>query len=209
MAAVNISGMPLLQAVAERIISRWLEQQGVFDVAMTAGRESLGGRMVDLTFTRQGAVRRVKVKPDPYFGVDPVKVANRSLAFYRADMGAFAVEAVANAATREPGWMFESAADDLYYYYLAIAQDEDEVRALVTEPDEVFFSELAVDRDELVVMPMAVARQWFEQHYEDYTPRPVMVGGASAWYRLVPRPDIERAVPGITVPGPIFRLAGR
>jgi len=57
-------------------------------------------------------------------------------------------------------------------------------------------------------MDMAAVRSWFEAHFEDYTPRPVMLGGAAAWYRLVPRNDLERAVTGIRNAGSVFdRLA--
>lgn len=202
-------GMRLLQQVAERVVVRWLVQQGKLDVHLTGGLSSLGGRAVDLTYAWQGGQHRVKVKPDPYFGTEPRKVGDRSLTFYRADASAFAFEAVANAATREPGWIFDSSADDLYYYYMAIAQAEDEVAALAGEPDEVFFSELAVDRDELVILPVQPTREWFETNYERYTPRPVMSTGVSAWYRMVPRADIERAVPGIRKIGPIFSALNR
>jgi len=205
---MSVTGMLLLQDVAIRIIEGYLRSTGHSDVRPSNGRDALGGRGVDLTYVNQGATRSVKVKPDPYFGLDRMKVADRELAFYRADASAFAFEAVANAATREPGWMFESVADDLYYYFVAIPQPEDEVRALMNEPDEVFFSELAVERDELVILPMRQTREWFELHFEDYTPRPVMLGGASAWYRLVPRTDIERSMPGIVHAGSVFGRIG-
>lgn len=206
---MSINDAKLLQRVAERIIARWLVRQGRLDVHLTGGLQSLGGKAVDLTYAWQGGQHRIKIKADPYFGTDPRKIADRNLTYYRGDASAFAFEAVANAATREPGWMFESTAHEIYYYYLAISQPEEEVAALVSEPDEVFFSELAVDRDELVVLPVKETRQWFEENFERYTPRPVMSGGASAWYRLVPRSDIESAVPGIRSVGPIFSgLAG-
>lgn len=205
---MSVTGMLLLQDVAIRIIGGYLRATGHADVRPSNGRDALGGRGVDLTYVNQGASRSVKVKPDSYFGLDRVKVADRELAFYRADASAFAFEAVANAATREPGWMFESVADDLYYYFVAIPQPEDEVRALMNEPDEVFFSELAVERDELVILPMRQTKEWFELHFEDYTPRPVMLGGASAWYRLVPRADIERSMPGIVRAGSVFGRIG-
>lgn len=206
---MSLSGIDLLQAVAERILSRYLViGLGRADVLASPGL-ALGGKNVDITFAWQGNKRRVKVKPDPYFGLDAVKCHDRSMAFYRADAGAYAFEAVANSATREPGWVLESDAEEIYYYYLVIAQSEEEVRALLNEPDEVFFSELRVERDELVILPMRQTRDWFERNFERYTPRPVMAGGASAWYRLVPRTDIEASVQGITHVGSVFGLASR
>lgn len=182
---------------------------GRVDVESTGGKASFGGPGVDLMYAWQGTRMRIKVKPDPYYGVDPAKTRDRALGFYRSEESAFAFEAVANSATREPGWVFESSADELYYYFLAIAQHEEEIRALMAEPDEVFFSELAVDRDELVIMPMRETREWFEANFERFTPRPVVVGGASAWYRLVPRKEIESEVAGIRSAGPIFRMLAR
>ena len=55
---------------------------------------------------------------------------------------------------------------------------------------------------------MKPTQQWFEAHYEEYTPRPVTVGDHAAWYRLIPRPDIEGAVSGIRTVGPVFRGLG-
>ncbi|MDZ4170011.1 MAG: hypothetical protein U1E26_10225 [Coriobacteriia bacterium] len=199
-----MNGAQLLQRVSERVLVRWLTSQGRLDVHLTGGLESLGGRAVDLTYAWQGGQQRIKVKADPYFGTDARKIADRGLTFYRGDASAFAFEAVANAATREPGWMFETTANEIYYHYLAINQPEEEVAALLNEPDEVFFAELAVERDELVILPVKETRRWFETNYEQYTPRPVMSTGVSAWYRLVPRVEIERAVPGIRNVGPVF-----
>lgn len=205
---MSATGMLLLHDVCERIMIRHLQRQGRVDVHATGGLTSLGGRSVDITYAWQGGQKRVKLKADPYFGTDGAKTRDRSLVFYREDVQAFAFEAVANAATREPGWIFESSADELYYYYIAIAQTEDEIRALMSEPDAVFFAELAVDRDELVCMPMRETRAWFEANYEAYTPRPALIGGASAWYRLVPRADLERAVAGARSMGPVFKSLG-
>lgn len=205
---MSVTGMLLLQDAAERILVSWMTAQGRLDARTTDHMESLG-RGVDITYAWQGGQHRIKVKPDPYFGTDSAKINDRSLPFYRAEASAFAFEAVANAATREPGWMFDSSAVDLYYYFLALPQTEDEVRALMGEPDEVFFSELVVERDELVVLPMRGTRLWFEANFERYTPRPVMVGGASAWYRLVPRADIIGSVAGINSVGPVFASVNR
>ncbi len=197
--------MLLLQDVAERIVARWLGERGKLDVQDATGREALGGRAVDLTYAWQGSRHKIKVKPDPYFGTDPGKIADRSLTFYRADASAYAFESIANSATREPGWVSGSDADELFYYRLALGQTEEEIRALMNEPDEVFFSELEVDRDELVTMPMAAARAWFDSNADNYQARPVIVGGVAAWYRLVPRADIDSAVQGLKIVGPVFR----
>ncbi len=202
---VRDSGTALLQSVAERIIGRYLTDSGFADVSvLNSGRSSAAGSLIDLTYRYQGRRVGVKVKPDVYFGSDPAKVRNREFVFYRSDAGHYAFESISNHMTREAGWMFNSDADELFYYYLVISQSEDEVRALLSEPDDVFFSELKVDRDELRILPMAATRDWFRAHYEEYTPRPVTVGDISAWYRLIPRSDIDTQVSGIRNAGSIF-----
>ena len=55
---------------------------------------------------------------------------------------------------------------------------------------------------------MEPLRRWFEAHYEEYTPRPVLVGDHSAWFRLVPRDVLRRAVP-VRVVGPVFATLSR
>jgi hypothetical protein len=201
--------MELLQAVANRIIAAYLDSQGYADVRVAPlaadGRARSG---VDVTYRFQGVDHRVKVKPDAYYGTDPAKVQDRGLTFYRSDSGVFAFETIANHMTREPGWMVDSRAEDLYYYYLVIAQHEDEIAALLDEPDEVFFSELEVERDQLYVLPMRQTQRWFDDNSEEYVPRPVMAGEHSSWVRIIPRGDIERDVAGIETVGGVFsRLA--
>jgi len=199
-----VTGALLLQQVAQRIVAAYLKKAGYADVRVMA--DGSPGSGVDIVYSLSGRRGRIKVKPDSYFGTDPAKVYDRDLVFYRPDAGHYAFESISNNMTREPGWMFNSDADDLYYYYLALTQPEDEVAALLGEPDEVFFSELKVERDELHILPMRQTQHWFEEHFEDYTPRPVTVGDHSAWYRLIPRSDIEGSLPGIRMIGPIFRV---
>jgi hypothetical protein len=205
MSPISESGAPLLQAVAERIIARHLARGLARDIQVMSGFLTYRNRGIDIAYTTaEGAHKTLKVKPDCYCGTDPAKIADRKLAFYRTDTSVLSFEAVADAATRQPGWMVASEADDLYYYFIAIAQHEDEVRALLGEPDEVFFSELAVDRDNLIVIPMARAREWFERNGEAYPTRPVFLGTKSAWHRLVPSAVVQSELPGVRIVGPVF-----
>lgn len=204
------SGSVLLQRVAERVVAAYLTQAGYADVTVTSGGPGGGnGSGVDITYRFQGRRVGIKIKPDPYFGTDPSKVRDRELAFYRSDAGHYAFESISNHMTREPGWMFNSEAEELYYYYVALAQSEDEIRALLSEPDDVLLGELKVERDQLRVLPMRETQAWFEDHFEEYTPRPVQVGEHSAWYRLIPRADIDGAVAGIKVIGDLFASIAR
>lgn len=196
--------MSILQQVAERILVRWLTVQGQVDVRLVRHGLEFGERGVDITYSSPNGLRRVTVKPDSYFGTDPELIADRSLGLYRADAAAYGLEAVADAATRRPGWAVESDADDIYYYFLAIAQPEDEVAALLAGPDQVFFSELKVGRDDLVVIPAHDLKAWFESNADRYTSRPVFAGGTSSWYRMVPRADLDRSLPSIRHRGPVF-----
>lgn len=201
----NLSGAQLLQGVAERIIIRYLGAAGYEDISRRGGANAAKGMAgCDISYHRGDRVLKAKVKPDSYFGTDASKVADRSLPFYRAETGHYAFESIADPSTREPGWMFNSRADELLYYYVALAQTEEEVSALLSEPDEVFFSELGVERDELRILPMAATQAWFEANYEDYAPRPVAMGSRSAWYRLIPCSDIDRTVGGIKRVGTVF-----
>ena len=203
------TGMALLQHVAERILATYLKNTGAREVKIVSGVGALGVHGVDIVCQRDGAQLQIKVKPDPYFGTDATKINDRSRVFYRANADSYAFEAVANTATHAPGWVFSSPAEQIFYYRVALVQSEDEIRALLSEPDEIFFSELVVERDELQILGMAAVRTWFQAHYEEYTPRPVMLGGAAAWYRLVPRRDIESAVAGIINIGPVFERLGQ
>jgi hypothetical protein len=197
-----LRGSALLHCIAERIIVRYLNQQGYRDVALTGILGDAEG--IDITYMESGRRQSVKLKADSYFGTDPAKISDRELMFYRPDTHSYGLEVIANTATREPGWVFRSRADVLFYYRLALGQSEDEVAALAEEPDDVFFSELEVERDDLRIIPMPVLRSWFDRAVDHYTPRPVLGEGRSAWYRIVPEGDVESAVQGIRHAGSVF-----
>lgn len=199
----TVRGSRLLHDVALRILVRHLVLAGCTDVVpRTDAMSSAQG--VDLAYVRGGQRRTAKVKADAYAGDDQQKVADRSLLFYRERTGFYGLETLADTFSRQPGWVQRSQADELLYYRVAIAQTEDEVAALMDEPDEVFFSELAVERDDLRIVPMRALQQWFATAGERYAPRPVLTDGRSSWYRLVPETDLEANVPGIERVGSIF-----
>jgi len=200
----HAEGLTLLNEAAERIIVRHLIAHGASRAEVVQRTGGVHGHGVDIVAIEGRVSSRIKVKADPYFGLDAHKIDNRDLVFYRADAGSFAFEAVANSATRELGWCLSSDAEELYYYYLTLGQTADEVRALLREPDEVFFSELGVERDELVVLSMPRVRAWCEEHIQDYAPRPVTLSGVASWYRLIPRSDIEHASVPVRSAGAIF-----
>lgn len=199
------TGATLLHAVSERILLRFLHRSGYGDVRRTSSELNSGaGAGVDIVYGSRGKFVTVKIKADPYFGTDPSKIRDRSLVYYRSDAKHYAFEAISNNLTREPGWMLSSDADLLYYYFIALDHTEEEVAALYSDSDEVFFSELRVERDELRILPLQKLRNWFESNFESYTPRPVVVGEHSAWFRLIPLAEIDSAVPDTNVIFPIF-----
>lgn len=202
------SGPTLLNAVAERIIARWLELNGRSDVEWGPRLSPDPGPGVDLTFASEGLRRRAKVKADPYYGRNTTHAQDRSLSFYRTDHASYAMESIANASTRDPGWIANSVADELFYYFVAITQPEDIVRFLLNEPDDLFFRELQVERDELVILPMKGVRTWFDENSERCAPRPVVSGASASWNRLVPRVDLESGVGSIQRVGSIFSTLG-
>lgn len=198
-------GAILLQVVAERIIARYLRQEGMSEVsAFTLKRRNGHGDGVDLTYSRLGRPTLVKVKADPYFGVDSLKVCDLDLPYYRSDRGEYALEAIAHHVTREPGWAFRSDAHELFYYLLALEHTEEQVAELVRLPDEEFFSGLRVARDELRIMSMDAVRSWFIRHQEDFMSCSVRIGDRSAWYRIIPRTALDHAIPDIVNAGSIL-----
>jgi hypothetical protein len=204
------TGAALLHHVSERIIRAYLLSEGMRDVESSSldGADDLGDS-VDLRYTKLGDVRRAAIKADPYYGRDPVKADERDLSFYRSDSGQYAFETIAHHVTREPGWLVRSDADELFYYLVAIEQPEDEVAALASEPDEVFFGELRVGRDSLSVMPMGDVRDWLASHEQATMSRPVRVGSHSAWFAIVSRDELEFGMDTIQTVGPIFDEAAK
>jgi len=193
----------LLQEVAVRLVARYLTSSGALDVRTATGRELLGPG-VDVSYVRDGEVRRAKVKGDPYFGTDPALIADLSLPFYRADAHAYALETIADASTRAPGWVFTSEADQLFYLFTAITCTEEQVASALGASEDVFFDRLKVERDELHVLPMAPTRAWLSASQDTYPARPVTAGRSASWVRLVPTNDLAAGVRGVRVLGSVL-----
>lgn len=197
------TGSALLHEVAKRILAEYLRVDGATQIVVTqALRDEAAG--VDLEYIRGARKVSVKVKADAYFGTDPAKSANRDLPYYRAETHSYGLESIADTRTRAPGWIATSRADELFYYRLVIAQAEEDIAALMEGPDQVLFSELAVERDELRIMSMRELSSWFDKTQDRYMPRPVVTDGRPAWYRIVPEKDVDAEVPGLRLVGPVF-----
>jgi hypothetical protein len=204
----ELRGTKLLHALAERIIVAYLQLNGRVDVRAN-DESAIAARAdkVDITYMTPAGKHAIKVKSDPYIGDDPGKASDRLRSFYRPDAKEYALETIG--ANRQPGWLFSSAADDLYYYYLAIDQTEDEVEALFRESDPLFFSTLRVAKDDLHIIPLGELRAWLEPKQDSYPTRPVVRDGEAAWYRLVPRDDVASGIAGMQTIGSIFGAVSR
>jgi hypothetical protein len=194
-----------LQQVAERVVAHYLVHAGMDEVQIVSPFDVYRARGISLVANAPDGERHTyKVKADPYFGADPAKIAQRSLPFYRAETQMLSFEEIADAESREPGWIVGSDADELLYYLLAVAQEEDEVEALLAERDEIFLSEIRIERDELLALPMHALQEWFSHAADGYPPRPVVRAGNASWHRLVPRKDVQTNVAGVRLIGPVF-----
>lgn len=206
---LTLTGSPLIHEVGKRILGRYLETSGARDVELSPATRA-DGTGIDIRRTEGLTAITAKVRVDYYYGNDQAKIANRDFTFYRTDTASYALEAIADTATRAPGWVLTSSADQLLYYRIALPRPEAEIAALLESPDGVFFTELGVDRDELRILPMRALRDWFDRSNDRYTPRPVITGGRSAWYRIVPIAELDAGVPGVIVVGSVYsRLAIR
>lgn len=203
---MTLTAGELFHSVAVRIIAHYLDSSGARDVRVASEGRSLGSG-VDISYVRDGEVREAKVKADPYCGTDPRLVADLSLPFYRADVQSYALETISNAASRSPGWLFASEADEVLYLFLAVASTEEQVAAALGAPDDVFFTRLSVEGDELDVLPMPALRAWLSSTQETYPARPVTAGRTASWVRLVPKEDVSASVAGVRALGSIFPRA--
>lgn len=196
----------LLHATAVRIVRAYLTSVGCDDVRTSLEDASLGTG-VDLAYVRDGVARTAKVKSDPYFGTDAALIADLTLPFYRADSHSYALETISDASSRAPGWVLTSDAAELLYLFLALATKEHDVAAALAAEDVEFFESLAVERDELHVLPMPALRTWLLSAQDAYPARPVTAGARASWVRLVPTADVARSGVGVRVLGSVYARA--
>lgn len=192
----------LLKEACVRIICAHLEREGCDRVECDL---SAPVEAPDIRYSRLGRRRTAKVQVDPYFGTDSERVADLERPFYRADTGQYALQSIADSSTRVAGWALSADVDELLYYHAALNHTEEELEDLLDIEDDLeFFSRLMVTRDHLSIIPMEPLREWFAGNQERFPTRPVSRGGRSGWFRLVPRTELEAAVPGVVDVGPIY-----
>lgn len=200
---MGLTGAALTREIAKRVVGAYLSANGGVRIAFPAG-DHVTGDGVDIRYMLAGRPVAAKVQADCYFGTDPERAADRSLPMYRMESPTVALEETADVASKMPGWLYSSRADELLYYRMAIPRPEAEVAALLDSPDAVFFSELGTERDELRFIPLPALRSWFSRQAEQFTPRPVFAQGRMSWCRIVPISELESAVPGVRVVGSVY-----
>ncbi|HEV2119088.1 MAG TPA: hypothetical protein VGS11_03120 [Candidatus Bathyarchaeia archaeon] len=147
--------------------------------------------------------RTIDLKVDSYIGSDP---SRKIRGLCNPDSGFILLETISqlqydrlrNASSGTlpvrqkadvPGWFFTSSADEVYYYFLALLNSENQLNPLYEEyvelvkgnqpTDEVenrLLRELRVDRDLLVTFSLSEARAWYETvpetMFHGYAPAP-------------------------------------
>lgn len=176
-----------------RAVALWARCQGA--VVQRADEDAeFRGMDVDLVVQRQGGRETVKVKTDSYYGTDQARILDHDLPYYRRRADDFALETISHHITREPGWMFNSIADRLWYYQAVLLNPKDELERALAYDDEEMVAALGIEADRLRILDLQLLRAWFEGEHMNYPPRPVQVGDHISWYRIIPESDVERAV---------------
>lgn len=160
---------------------------------------------IDLILNLPNAQKRtIDLKVDSYIGSDP---SRKIRGLCNPDSGFILLETIsqlqydrsrkvstngtllARQKADAPGWFFTSSADEVYYYFLALLNAENQLNPLYSEyvelvkgnqpTDEVenrLLRELRVDRDLLVSFSLSDARAWYdtapETVFHGYAPAP-------------------------------------
>ena len=146
----------------------------------------------------------IDVKVDSYYGSDPKR---RIRGICNPDSGFILLETISQlqyhrerTATSDgsipvrgkadvPGWFFTGSANEVYYYFLAILNEESELNPIyaeyaslakskspTTEVENRLIHSLKVDRDLLVTFGLGDARKWYESApasaFEGFAPAP-------------------------------------
>src|SRR5712692_7485738 len=188
--------------VVKRYLTRDKDSRDLRDVHSNAEFYDKG---IDLILNLPNAQKRtIDLKVDSYIGSDP---SRKIRGLCNPDSGFILLETISQlqydrsrkASTNGtlpvrqkadvPGWFFTSSADEVYYYFLALLNTEDQLNPLYSEyvelvkgnqsTDEVenrLLRELHVDRDLLVSFSLSEARAWYdtvpETMFHAYAPDP-------------------------------------
>lgn len=186
-----------------RAVALWAKRDGALVQRVDSDPDYVKAG-IDLLVTRGGAVDKAKVRTDSYYGSDRDSIDDHELPYYRKRSDDFALETISHHITREPGWMFNSTATQLWYYQAAVMNSKDELARALSLSDEQMVEAIEVEADRLRILPMPQLRKWFDTAHVNYPPRPVQVGDHLSWYRIIPAADLMKAVPGVITVGRLF-----
>jgi hypothetical protein len=161
-------------------------------------------RGIDLTVEKDGSEIEVKVRTDAYFGRNPSAIENQDFPFYRRRADDFALETISHHLTREPGWMFSSNADRLWYYQACLLNTRDDLERALELSDAEMIDALNIEDDRLRIVDMKRLRQWFDEAHVEYPPRPVQTGDHLGWFRIIPDADISVNAGPVETVGRLF-----
>jgi hypothetical protein len=189
-------------AVVKRYLTKEKDSRDLRDVH---ANPEFYDKDIDLVLNLPNAQKRtIDLKVDSYYGSDPLRKI-RDLC--NPDSGFILLETISQLQydrTRKvsangtlpvrqkadvPGWLFTSSADEVYYYFFALLNTEDQLNPLYAEYVELvkgnqptvevenrLLRELRVDRDLLVSFSLSEARAWYETApeavFHGYAPAP-------------------------------------
>jgi hypothetical protein len=188
----------LLQAVAERFVARWLTSQGG---ETRLSPEDPSAYSSHITYLDGPRITRVSVWADPYYGTEDALCMQRDLPFYRGRSDVLAIPAPRDDV---PAPVFSAGGERrIAYLRLALPRPEDEVAALLRERDGVFFDEIGVVDDRLLVVDAQELYEWTVGLVGVYPTRPVISRAATNWFLLIPELDVLTGVSSADVVGRI------
>ncbi len=189
-------------AIVKRYLTKGKDSRDLRDVH---SNPDFYDKDIDLVLNLPNAQKRtIDLKVDSYYGSDPSRkirdICNPDSGFILLETisqlqydrsrkvstnGTLPVRQKADV----PGWFFTSSADEVYYYFLALLNTENQLNPLYSEyvelvrgnqsTDEVenrLLRELRVDRDLLVSFSLSEARAWYdaapETVFHGYAPAP-------------------------------------
>jgi hypothetical protein len=186
-----------------RTVGHWARENGYVVQRVDIDSE-YSKRGVDLIIERASRRLAVKVRTDAYFGTDPSAIEDQDLAYYRRRADDFALETISHHLTREPGWMFSSDADKLWYYQACLLNTRPELEDALKFDDADMIQALDIEADRLRTVDMKRLRQWFDESHVEYPPRPVQTGDHLGWFRIIPDADIAVNAGPIETIGRLF-----
>ena len=174
--------------IVKRFLSTRSSESSLLDVHNDPQYFSKG---IDLILHHQNSEKlTIDVKVDSYYGSDPKR---RIRGLCNPDSGYLLLETISQlqydrkrdpdpdgsipvrSKGDTPGWFFTGNADEVYYYYLALLNEEGELnpiyaeyanlarsKASVAAVEDKMIRSLRVDRDLLVTFNLEEARKWYE-----------------------------------------------